>query len=342
MIHFSPHLTVVPKSDSLDSITLDIRTSVHICTEIPIKIRIVRLGKSAGKFRKHGTKSKLDLNKKNLMSALRKAVEGAPIVYEKSGIKEGVVAPLPLDVLDSSHYHVLLIQPFTGHDNTSCSWRDPILLTKQFLFNPTNIRDIVRCHALSGIVVQKERLNVHLSNKHRDTPIASDSKRSILRRTAWDTTIQVVPFFLLSNSLPFPIVVRTWQTAKEEEDDLWDEPLLPIASADGMHENLSSDEDLTFVTPSIKGRRATDDIHLSSGGNFDHYSQDTVLIGQTLRLSGVSLKDTLFIQVSQHVNASEELKFMWTDPMKIELSKMKTGVNRKGLTQVRSFKIWPH
>jgi len=334
---FSPYLTVVPKSDSLDSVTLDVRTSVHIRTEIPIKIRIVRLGKSPLNFRsKHGTKLKIDLAKKNLIPALRRVVEGAPIVYEKSGIKEGDAAPLPLDVLDSSHFHALLIQPLTERENNS--WRDPVLLTKDFLFNPTNIGDVTRCHCLSGIVVRKERLNVHLSDKHRNTPTASDTKRSILRRTAWDTTIQVVPFFLLTNSLTFPIVVRTWQTSNEIEDELlWDEPLLPTTSADGIYENASSDDDPSSATPSIRGRRTTpEDTHLSSGaGSSDHYSQDHVAIGQTLRLSGVNLRESLFLQVSQRVNASEEeVKFLWTNPLRVQLSKMRTGVNRKGLSQL--------
>lgn len=138
----------MPKSDSLDSITLDVRTSVTIQTGIPIKVRIVRLGKTlkAGVFKKKGSKSKLDLARRGLMVALRRVVEGAPIVYERSGIAEGDVAPLPLDVLDSSHYHALLIQPINKREHNA--WRDPVLLTKDFLFNPTNIRDVTRCHTL--------------------------------------------------------------------------------------------------------------------------------------------------------------------------------------------------
>lgn len=189
----------------------------------------------------------------------------------------------------------------------------------------------------SGIVVKKERLNVHLPAKHKKSPVASDSKRSILRRTAWDTTIQVVPFFLLSNSLTIPIVVRTWQTSTEEDDDeLWDEPLLPVAPADGMNEDSGSDEDLSFATPSIRGGRALqEDIHFSSGTrNSGHYSQDNVAIGQSLRLSGVSLREPLFIQVSQRVDASEEVQFMWANPLRVDLSKMRTGVNQKGLKKL--------
>ena len=132
-----PHLTVVPKSDSLDSISLDVRSNVNIHSDIPIKIRIVRLGKTRGKLRKEGTgakSKKLDLTKKHLMAALRRVVEGSPIVYETNGTEEGGV-PVPLDVLDSAYYHALLIQ-------WNKSWRDPVLLTKEFLFNPMNIKEV--------------------------------------------------------------------------------------------------------------------------------------------------------------------------------------------------------
>lgn len=188
----------------------------------------------------------------------------------------------------------------------------------------------------SGIVVNKERLNVHLPDKSGN--MYGDSKRSILKRTAWDVTIQVVPFFLLSNSLTFPIVVRTWQlTSNDEDDELWDEPLLLGTSAHGANEGEeSSDEDLTYATPSIVGgRELSEDIHLSSGReSSDHYSQDNIAVGQTLRLSGVNLTEPLFIQVSQNVNLSEEVQFMWTNPLLLDLSKMRSGINTKGVQRL--------
>ena len=84
LLHCSPSLTVVPKANSLDSITLDVRTSVYICTEIPIKIRIVRLGKSPGMFRLQKSKQKIDLTRKNLIPALRRVVEGKDRYFTSS------------------------------------------------------------------------------------------------------------------------------------------------------------------------------------------------------------------------------------------------------------------
>ena len=138
---------------NLDSKTLAVRPSVTIQTEIPIKIRIVRLGKTNAflHLRKRGVKSQLDLTRKGLVGMLNRLVEGALIVYEKDAAK-GVDAPLPLQVLESSHFHALLIQNLTGDVNV---WRGPVLLSKDFLHNPMSIRQVSRCHALSGIVVRK-------------------------------------------------------------------------------------------------------------------------------------------------------------------------------------------
>ena len=85
---------------------------------------------------------------KGLVGMLNRLVEGALIVYEKDAAK-GVDAPLPLQVLESSHFHALLIQ-----DDVNV-WRGPVLLSKDFLHNPMSIRQVSRCHALSGIVVRK-------------------------------------------------------------------------------------------------------------------------------------------------------------------------------------------
>ena len=151
----SPHLTIDPMLDrlNLDSKTLTVRPSVTIQSEIPIKIRIVRLGKTNAflHVRKRGVKSKIDLTRKGLVGMLNGLVEGALIVYEKDAAK-GVDTPLPLQVLESSHFHALLIQDLTGDGN---GWRDPVLLSKDFLHNPMSIRQVSRCHALSGIVVRK-------------------------------------------------------------------------------------------------------------------------------------------------------------------------------------------
>lgn len=329
---FSPYLTIVPKSDQLDVISMHIRTCVTFRTEIPVNIRIVRLA-SLDHLRKRGSKHLIDLTKKNFIAVLRQLVEGAPIVYEKQGISESIgkknnSSPIPLDVLDSSHFHCLLIQDATNSANNS--WRDPILLTKDFLLNPMHVAEITRCHAMSGILVQKERLNVKNSDAKDRYSADNASNRSILRRTAWDTTILCVPFFLLLNSLPFPLMVRTWTYSEGDEDELWDD--VPVLNPrESIEWDLSSDDDTSFVTPKLKGM-LSGQFHYSAGiGHHDYSTLDCVGRGDTLRLSGINLRQPLFIQVSQDVETVEErdAELLWTSPLQLDLFKLRTGMNSK-------------
>jgi len=329
---FSPYLTIVPKSAQLDVISLHIRTCVTFRTEIPVNIRIVRLA-SLDHLRKRGSKHLLDLTKKNFIAVLRQLVEGAPIVYEKKGISESIgkknySSPIPLDVLDSSHFHCLLIQDATNSENNS--WRDPILLTKDFLLNPMHVGEITRCHAMSGILVQKERLNVKNSDAKDKYFADNASNRSILRRTAWDTTILCVPFFLLLNSLPFPLMVRTWAYSEGDEDDLWDD--VPVLDSCESNEwDLSSDDDTSFVTPKLRGMLSGQFHYSTDIGHHDYFTLDCVGRGDTLRLSGINLRQPLFIQVSQYVETADErdAELMWTSPLQLNLFKLRTGMNSK-------------
>ena len=331
---FQPYLTVVPKSSSLDTITLYVRSNVVIRSEVPVKIRIVRLGKSAGQFSKQGlqkrNKKSIDLTKKYLMTALNRAVEGAPIVFEATCNGEGDVVALPLSVLTSTRFHAILIQDMSGKARNA--WRSPLLFTRDFLFNPMNIRDVSRYHTMSGVVIQKERLNVQNAGKRSLSASSGDPKRNILRRTAWDVTILVVPFFLCMNTLPFPITIRAWQYAINDEDDDWDGAAAALFVDPEDTNELSSSDDESEMTPSINNAGINGDLyHFSTIDNSDYYYEGVVKVGQTLRLSGIKLSQPLFIQVSQHLeNVGAAASLIWTNPVQMDLQKLQSGMNRKG------------
>lgn len=198
---FGSFLTLVPSSDALDCITLEARSCVTLQAQIPVNVRIVRLSKSLGYLSKRGAKSNIDLTKKNLVPALKRLVKGALIVFEKN-VKEGHSCSVPVDLFNSSHYYALLIQDITGSHRER--WRDPIVLTQDYLFNTLNIPDVARSHSLSGICVKKERCNVQVSSKRRGD--ADD----MLMRTAWDTTVMIVPTFTLSNSCEYIWYENCW------------------------------------------------------------------------------------------------------------------------------------
>jgi len=327
---FKPYLTVVPKSTSLDTIALYVRSNIVIRSEIPVKVRIVRLGKSAGQFSKRGSqkrnKKSIDLTKKHLMTALNRAVEGAPIVYEHRCNGEGDVVALPVSLLVSSSFHAILIQDVSGKAKNA--WRSPLLFTRDFLFNPMNIRDVSRYHTMSGVVIQKERLNVKTTGKSRYNTSAGDTKKNMTRRTAWDITILVVPSFLCMNSLPFPISVRAWQHAKKDEDDDWDGAAAALLDGpeDAVESSSSDDDDETAM--SNKG--VDEQYHLSTRHTSDYYHEDSVNVGGTLRLSGIDLSRPLFIEVSQHLQTAGAASLLRSSPVQIDLQKLQTGMNRKG------------
>ena len=327
---FKPYLTVVPKSTSLDTMSLYVRSNIVIRSEIPVKIRIVRLGKSAGQFSKQGmqkrNKKAVDLTKKYLITALNRAVEGAPIVYERMCKGEGDVVALPLAFLVSSSFHAILIQDVAGKANNA--WRSPLLFTRDFLFNPMNIRDVFRYHTMSGVAIQKERHDVQQTGRHRYKSFSGDTKNNMMRRTAWDVTILVVPYFLCMNSLPFPISVRLRQHAIKDQDDDWDGAAAALLV--DPESSSSSDDDGTAMTPSIKGKVGGDQYHLSTSYVGDYYHEDVIDVGETIRLSGINLSHPLFIEVSQHVQTDVADSILRASPIQLDLQKLQTGMNKKG------------
>jgi hypothetical protein len=117
-----------------------------------------------------------------LSAALQTLVEGAQTIFEMQQVEWEITVPINLVVLDSSCHHALLIQDLSEHSD---SWRHPILITKDFLFNPRKMVKVTRCHAMSGIIVHRERLCIQW-----EQPSFTDSER-YSQATAWDTIIKV-------------------------------------------------------------------------------------------------------------------------------------------------------
>lgn len=150
--------------------------------------------------------------------------------------------------------------------------------------------------------------------------------------TSLDCSIHVVPLFKLQNSLPFDVSIKLWQLADEEDDDLlWQDPSLYTRS-DSTFDDDSSDDDSAMTPTSQAKTQYLDQNHYSSGrDNQDFYFNGSLESCEILRLSGISLRQPIFLQVSQRVNSSDS-NFMWSNPVLLNLDKLKTGANqRKGL-----------
>ncbi len=174
-----------------------------------------------------------------------------------------------------------------------------------------------------------------MSVKSHSKPVARDAD-SIIRRTAWDTTILVVPFFLLSNSMPFPILARIWQlfVPKKDDDALWRNSSFLAAHTDDVSDDCSSsDEDSSFATPSIKGWGGADKVHHPNPSGLEAHRSYFFLIktGETIRLSGINLQQPLFVQFSQRLRLLGEAdETMWSNPLQLDLGKLRTGINPRG------------
>lgn len=345
MSGFGSFLTLVPTSDSLDAVTIEARSCLSIQTQIPVNIRIVRLSKTLGYLSKRGMKSVIDLTKKNLVPALKRLVKGALIVFEKQSLNIGSSCSVPVDLFNSSRYYVLLIQDITGSSRDR--WRDPVLLTQDYLFNTMAIPDVSRSHSLSGVCVKKERLNVNVTSKRREANDAHD----MLMRTAWDTTVLIVPTFTLSNScktcslfhllilpcsqtssffaVPFGLSVKVWQFMEQDADTSWfEQSLADEESESSGDENQSSSMASTWISNMVSAQ-----YHNPPEGNSEHfYAEEQIHTGQSIRLSGINLQRCLFVQVSQRVKVfgAHDAKHIWSSPVVINLQKLRTGANKKG------------
>jgi hypothetical protein len=135
--------------------------------------------------------------------------------------------------------------------------------------------------------------------------------------------------------MPYTISVRLWQLAQDEDDDLWQHPTLYIRSTSTFDEDSGSDDDNSAMTPTSQTRsQYSNQFHQSSGRE----KSDFLFVGsvescQMLRLSGISLSQPIFMQVSQCVDShglTDKMNFMWSKPLSLSLDKLRTGANRKG------------
>ena len=346
---FEPYLTLVPISEGLDSVTIHARSPLTVTAETPINIRVVKvadLGPLHGRKANREKDRIVNLAKRNLDFYFKQLTAEAPIVFERNNLEPGTKIGLPINIMLSSSYHFLLIGDVAKDSNVF--WREPVLLTKNFLFNPRHISEVSRCHAASGVSVQRNRLNVHRSSRSRH----SGSKKASKTRTAWDSTIVVMPSFVLTNALPFNIQFRCWQLPTKTDDwkkaDIFAGAQTPskakarrakIAAKDG---SSSSDDELmsSAATPGTGGRRYTRHRKIHSHAfegagtqqNQAFINVDNASSGADVLLNGINTKEKLYIQIAQDVASEHSLdSLLWTEPLCVDMKKLRCGGNRSGL-----------
>ena len=129
---------------------------------------------------------------------------------------------------------------------------------------------------------------------------------------------------------PSPLSSRVWQFTETKDDTIW------IDQANAEDEDESSGDEnqsSSLVSTWISNIDGDNQYHNPPERHSEHhYAEEYVKSGETLRLSGINLQKQVYIQVSQQINVSglAGTKFIWSSPVSINLTKLRTGANKKG------------
>ena len=332
-IGFDPYLIIMPNFDIVDTVTLSVQSSISIEAHTPIDIRVVRLASSSldilyGTHKRKEGRNQVKLFSKHLPKLLEEVVENAPIIFERNGLEEGSKVSLPITVLLSFSLHALIIRDFT--DDGMQRWRTPILLTKEFLHNSQHLSGVVQSHASSGIIVERNRLNVYRSEKSQRQKYTRTSKNATApnitnMKTAWATTIQIKPSFVLLNALPFSILFRSWQLPQESFNVERKRETWMNSDTATTEDNVDVDDESSLRL--IRKRHTKVQYDESDFNTAGHVSP-----GGIAKLNGIEMNDTLYIEVSQDfkTDRNDLNKLTWTSPLAIELGKLRIVGTKTG------------
>jgi hypothetical protein len=331
-----PTLTLVPKADILDTVTLEVRSSVVVEARTAIDIQVVQLSSRRFRAQRH-------LSKKKFMNVLDSLGDDAKIVYEKNGISRLEKVPLPVFVILSPSMHMLYVRDSDPREEQP--WRPGILLHRDFLFNDSHRGEITRYHARAGVNIERDRLSLWEKG-------GSDSGQAETV-TSWDTTIQVLPFFVFTNALPFAVKFTCWQNSGKKGSNFVSSQPPGVAAVDDQgkdfldagndYDTLSSDGSGTSAGKG-KGKHAKRHSREKSATT-SFIEKGRVAEGDEISFNGIDTKQPLFISVAQAMNngrkngrthksrnvgRSPEDAIYWTAPMRIDVDRLQAWGSSSG------------
>ncbi|KAL7513251.1 hypothetical protein ACHAXN_010303 [Cyclotella atomus] len=215
--------------------------------------------------------------------------------------------------VDVSKIKHIIYQPFSKHMLTAhllCLNRRIFLRIALSQFNCVSVSFLFPKFSNVNLPSNRERLHIR-----RGQQISTDG-------TAWDCCINILPSLKLQNGLPLDISVRVWQLAEQEDDD-WQE--LFIRSDSVIDKDNSSDDDNSAMTPTSQTKiEYLNKFHHSKGSIVD----DFLFVGsvescQVLHISGISLRQPIFMQLSQSVSSNS------ADPILVGIHNLRIG-SKKG------------
>eukprot|EP00518_Triparma_eleuthera_P023023 CAMPEP_0197561062 /NCGR_PEP_ID=MMETSP1320-20131121/24421_1 /TAXON_ID=91990 /ORGANISM="Bolidomonas sp., Strain RCC2347" /LENGTH=1592 /DNA_ID=CAMNT_0043122663 /DNA_START=58 /DNA_END=4832 /DNA_ORIENTATION=- len=221
---FSPAMVLDPKTDALETVTMQVRSCFVVEAHVAIEVQIMVVQRNDDS-RHEDFARRRDNRKLSPEDKINALLENATEDFRLS-LKESERASIPLSCLISSKLHLLRIR-----DVSQGKWRSPIKIDRDFLWNISNQKEISNLHRSIGIRVDTERLTIHKPTAQVSSERSSGDRRraNTFASQAWDTTIHVLPSIVLSNSLPFPISVRCRQRGRGESEG---------SSSSDHHQNL--------------------------------------------------------------------------------------------------------
>ena len=329
---FAPTLTIDPICDPLETVTLTVRSSFVIEAHTPINIEI---------FKVKGLSKSGATIEEQMAHCLHKAQ-----FVLRLDLKEGENAGIPLRVILSNSLHFLRIK-----DQGQVKWRDPVILDRNFLWNPAAKKSVSKAHLNVGINVARTRLiqerlsNLSEQSRKQSRRVSRNMSQSsnathLLPTQAWDTTIQVLPSLILSNSLPFNVQFHCFQ--KGSKGSLF-ESVSPnsstnVSTSRNLENRKKAASNMEFSAISRKFQRGRskssfqksfktremkehETVNLTSSSHFLPFnSKGAIRMGGEVKLTGVDLNESVWISISREDGSMRESK-----PIELDLKAMLGG-----------------
>ena len=334
---FPPAIIVHPETDSLETVTLQIRSCFTIKAHTPLHFEIVKVGNN-DLVQEHQSRygGNALYSSGSVLSTLLNDANSVS-VFEKK-LKEGESAFVPLHVMTSTHLHLLCIRDSQQEEKNRGKkareqWRDPIVLTRNWLWNFNGISAITELHSACCINVERIRLSaISPTDAHRSYPsgdLPTTNKRSSDK--AWETIINILPSIIVSNAMPFSVDYLCYQDKAPQRQSV-----AHVSTSIGKKSYSSArrlSQKLTGLGSAVVPKATQ---NRQYGAKFSaaasHAAAErfevvgTVKRGEDIKLNGVDMQQPLFIVLNRgeaesgvrHSNSKE-------DAVKIDLASLRPG-----------------
>jgi hypothetical protein len=318
--HFFPSMIVSPVTDSLETVTLQVRSSFTIKAHTQVVVEIVRVGNTA--LVDHSVKHNKSFftNNATLQTLLNDSK--TTVVFKKS-LKVGETASIPLHVTTHSHMHMISVRDTDQKSREQ--WRDPIVLNRSWLWNPSNSHEITELHSSRCINVEKIRLSAHRP------PPPKNFSAAVQPQKCWETVVYILPSLILSIAMPFKLEFRCYQertTAAVHDEKVPGKRKFSNLIRRGSNAKAVL---LNSNMPVHSEGRAKSSAAASRAANLPFDLKGSVPSGGDIKLNGVDMRQPLIIEIFRDEIDSGVVPAEGSRKVCIDLEHLKAGRTIEGI-----------